>query len=343
VRVAPQGPGRPPLPVLLRWPGLAIAAAVALAWRLSEGSLSALAAPEARSAFADLARGFVPPAHRPEFLAFLVRPLVETVAIAFLGLALALALALPLAYLATSPPALAASGRRPAVPRWLAWAGARALLDVMRSIPEVVWALVLVRAVGMGPAAGVAAIGIGYAGILGKVFAEIFESTPQEAAGALATAGATPLGAFTFATLPSALPVAASYALYRFDCALRASAVLGLVGAGGIGVQLELSLKMLAYDEVATIVLALFALVASVDLASRVVRRRIRESRGLLPAGPAALRVRLAGVGALAAAAVASAAVLDLPLRDLLSTAFRPTSIPGSCAPSAPPRSRRSR
>ncbi len=311
---------RPPLPVLLRWPGLVAAAAVAVAWRLSEGSLAALVAPEARSAFADFARGFFPPAHRPDFLAFLARPLAETVAIAFLGLSLAVVLALPLAFLATSPWTVGSPGRPPALARRAAWAAARAVLNLMRSVPEMVWALVLVRAVGLGPGAGVLAIGIGYAGMVGKVFAEIFESTPQEPADALAGAGATPLGAFTFATLPSALPTLVSYALYRFDCALRASAVLGLVGAGGIGVQLELSLKMLAYDEAATIVLALFALVASVDLASRALRRRIRSGRGALSPRPAGRPGRV-GVVALAAAAAASWVTLDLPLRDLLSAA----------------------
>jgi phosphonate transport system permease protein len=321
VSAAREWPGRPPIPVLLRWPGLVLAAAVAVSWRLSEGSVAALLAPEAWHAARDLGRGFFPPAHGREFLAVLARPLVETVAIAFLGLALAAVLALPLAYLAASPWTLATPGRPPGLARRAAWAAARTLLDVMRSIPEVVWALVLVRAVGLGAAAGVAAIGIAYAGILGKVFAEIFESTAQEPAGVLGAAGASPLAAFTFATLPSALPVTASYALYRFDCALRASAVLGLVGAGGIGVQLELSMKMLAYDEVATIVLALFALVAGVDLASRHLRRRIRDGRGLLPAGRRALRARIGVTAAVVACGAASAAVLDLPLGDLLSAA----------------------
>jgi phosphonate transport system permease protein len=314
-------PERPPLPRVLRWPALAVAAAVGVSWRLADGDLSALLSPATRAAVIEFARGFLPPAHRPEFLGFLVRPLVETIAIAFLGLFLALVLALPLAFLATSPWALSTPGRAPGIARRAAWALARAVLDVMRSVPEVVWALVLVRAVGLGPAAGVTAIGIGYAGVVGKVFAEIFESAPREPARALAAAGATPLGAFVFGTAPAALPVAASYALYRFDCALRASAVLGLVGAGGVGVQLELSLKMLAYDEAATIVLALFALVASVDVASRLLRLRIRGSRGLLPAGPAALRVRLALAGALGLAAACAAWILDLPVRELLSAA----------------------
>ncbi len=268
---------------------------------------------------AGFARGFWPPAHGREFLASLARPLGETVAIAFLGLSLAAALALPLALLAVAPEALATRGDAPGPLRRAAWLGCRAVLNVMRSVPELVWALGFVRALGLGPAAGILAIGISYAGVLGKVFAEIFESAPRAPARALAAAGAPPLRALVFAVVPPSAPLLASYTLYRFDCALRASAVLGLVGAGGMGTQLELSIKMLAYDEVATMVIALFVLVAGVDLLSQAVRRLVRESRGLFPVGLAALRVRAIGLLALAAAAVGCALFLDLPLRELAS------------------------
>jgi phosphonate transport system permease protein len=312
-----SAPPRPPLPALLRWPGLALLATLALAYRLSEGDVAALFGADARGAMAEFAGGFWPPAHDPELLRLLARPLLETVAIAILGLSLALALALPLSFLAASPGAI--GGGPPGPARRVAWGVARAVLNLMRSIPEIIWALVLVRAVGMGPAAGILAIGIAYAGVIGKVFAEIFESTPRAPAEALVGLGATPLRAFTFATIPAALPVLASYGLYRFDCALRASAVLGLVGAGGLGVQLELSLKMFAYDEVATMVLALFTLVASVDLASRHVRRRIHRSAGAFPVGRVAVGPRAGGALAWLGLVAASAALLDLPWRDLLS------------------------
>jgi phosphonate transport system permease protein len=307
--------------LLLRWPGLLLAALLALAWRLVDGDLGALVSGEARRTLVEAVRGFLPPAHRPEFLAFLIRPLAETVAIAFLGLSLAAALALPLSFLAVSPEALATPGVPPGPWRRAAWLGTRAALNLMRSVPELVWALVFVRALGLGPAAGILAIGVGYAGVLGKVFAEIFESAPRAPARALAAAGAPPLRAFAFAIVPPSSPLLLSYALYRFDCALRASAVLGLVGAGGMGTQLELSIKMLAYDEVATLVIALFALVAGVDLLSQLARRRLRESLGLFPVGLAALRTRGAALLALAAAAVGSALLLDLPFRELLSPA----------------------
>ncbi|HEY6001886.1 MAG TPA: phosphonate ABC transporter, permease protein PhnE [Anaeromyxobacter sp.] len=314
-------PAAPPRPALLRWPGLVLAAALALSWRLVDGDLHALLSREALGAALAFGRGFWPPAHGRDFLAFLARPLAETVAIAFLGLSLAALLALPLSLLAVSPEALATRGDPPGPLRRAAWLGTRTLLDVMRSVPELVWALVFVRSLGLGPAAGVLAIGVSYAGVLGKVFAEIFESAPRAPARALAAAGAPPLRALAFAVVPPSLPLLASYTLYRFDCALRASAVLGLVGAGGMGTQLELSIKMLAYDEVATMVIALFVLVAGVDLLSQVARRLVRESRGLFPVGLAALRVRAAGLLALLAAAVGCALFLDLPVRQLASLA----------------------
>jgi phosphonate transport system permease protein len=313
-------PGRrPPLPAWLRWPGLVLAAVLALSWRLSEGNLSALLAPDARAAMAEFVGGFWPPALGPEFLGLVARPLLETVAIAFLGISLALVLAAPLAWLASAPDLVLTRGERPGAARRTGWVAARTVLNLMRSIPEILWALLFVRAVGLGPAAGILAIGVGYAGILGKVFAEIFESTPREAARGLRAAGATGVGAFAFGLLPPALPLLASYVLYRFDCALRASAVLGLVGAGGIGLQLELSIKMFAYGEVATLVLALFALVAGVDLLSQRVRRRIHGSGGLFPVKMTALRARGAVLAAWAGLAALSAAFLDLPLRDLSS------------------------
>lgn len=327
---------RPPVPAALRGPGLALLAVLALSWRAAGGDLGALLAPPARDAVAGLVRGFLPPAHDPAFLSSLAGPLVDTVAIAVTGLALALALALPLAWLAVSPRVLAPPGRELTRARAAAWVAARGLLNVLRSVPEVIWALVLVRALGLGPAAGVAALGLAYAGVLGKVLAELVEAAPPEPAAALAAAGASPLRAFVHGTLPGVFPLWASYVLYRLDCALRASAVLGLVGAGGVGLQLELSLKMLAYDEVAAMVLALLALVAAVDLASALVRRRLRRGTGPLPSGAAGLR-RIAAL-ALAGAAVlaAAAARLDLPLAELAS-AGPLRALAASVAGSVPP------
>lgn len=306
-------------PWWLSWPGLGAAAALGLAWRGSGGDLGALVGPGAARAAAEFGRGFFPPALGAEFLQGLARPLAETVAIGVAGMGLALALGVPLALAATSPAVRAACGGRPGPLARAPWLASRLLLGLMRSVPEVVWALVFVRAVGLGPAPGVLAIGIAYGGVIGKVFAEILESTPRAAAAALAAAGAPPRRALLFGVVPAARPLLASYAFYRFDCALRASAVLGLVGAGGVGEQVELSLRMLAYDEVATEVLLLFALVAGVDLASSWARRRLLARPALLPASLPALRRDAGILAALVAAVLASAAFLRLDPRELLS------------------------
>ena len=246
--------------------------ALALAWHGSGGSLSALVSGETRAAARDFAAGFLPPAHDAELLRGLLRPLLETCAIALLGMALALLLGGPLSLLAASPQVLAACGARAGPGRRTTHALARAALAVMRSVPEVVWALLFVRAIGLGPAAGVLAIGIAYGGVVGKVFADPWRACRAVRRRRSAPPARGPGAPSPSAILPPARPLLVSYTLYRFDCALRASAVLGLVGAGGLGQQVELSLKMLRYDEVATYVLALFALVARVDLASERLR-----------------------------------------------------------------------
>ncbi len=315
----PEPVARAPRPWLLSWPGLALGVALFLAWRGSEGSVGALFSAGARSAAAEFASGLWPPAHHRELLLGLARPLAETVSIALLGMGLALVLGAPLALLGTSPDVLAACGARPHAGRRALHGMARGTLAVMRSVPEIVWALLFVRALGLGPAAGVLAIGIAYGGVVGKVFADLLEGVPRGAAEALGAAGARPWTAFSLAILPPARPLLVSYALYRLDCALRASAVLGLVGAGGVGQEVELSLKMLRYDEVATYVLALFLLVGVVDLASQLLRRRVGARPSLFPGSRRALARALAGGAALLAAALAAARFLDLAPWTLLS------------------------
>ena len=306
----------PPRPWFLRWPGLALAVVVALAYRGAEGNFSALFSSSARETLFEFLCGFWPPAHSREFLSLMLRPLVETVAIAFLGISLAIALALPLSILATDAKTLSPLAERRGAARRFAYAAARLVLNLMRSIPELIWAMIFVRLIGLGPAAGVLAIGIGYAGVLGKVFAEIFESLPRSPAEGLASAGASPLKVFAFGVLPAAMPLLGSYTLYRFDCAIRASAILGLVGAGGLGLQLELSLKMFAYDEVATQVIALFLLVAAADQASRWIRRGLQQSKGLLRSS---LPARAGAAAAWIACCAAAGAFLRFPIFELFS------------------------
>lgn len=219
------------------------------------------------------AAGFWPPAHDADFLMLVARETWRTVAIATAGLTLAWLLAVPLTLLSTSALSLSAlSGRMARGPFWLRQA-LRLLLVVLRSVPELVWGLIFVRVVGLGPTAGVLAIALTYAGMLGKVYGEILESGDTEAARALMRNGSGRLQAFFYALLPQNATELTSYTVYRWECAIRSTVVLGFVGAGGLGQQIDTSMKMFAAGEVATLLLVFMALVAIADRFSGALRR----------------------------------------------------------------------
>jgi phosphonate transport system permease protein len=158
-----------------------------------------------------------------------------------------------------------------AVLRWCV----RAILILMRSIPELVWALVFVRVVGLGPTAGVLAIALTYGGMLGKVYAEILESGDSHATLTLMRSGSGRLQALVYALLPTHAAELASYTVYRWECAIRSSVVLGFVGAGGLGQQLDNSMKMFNGGEVATLLLMFIVLVAFSDQVSVWLRKAL--------------------------------------------------------------------
>lgn len=259
-------------------PRLALAlAAVLLLWpavELSEFQPGRLLDGENLAVMGRFLASFVPMALGAEFLALVARSALETLALATAGTALAMLLALPLAIAVAR--SLSESRIGPGRHAWvgrLTRAPLRALLVFMRSIPEIVWALLFVRAVGLGPAAGVLAIAICYAGMLGKVYFEIFDSGDTRPARAILESGGGRATAFVYGTLPVALPEIVSYSVYRWECAIRASVVMGFVGAGGLGQQMELSMRMLAGGEVATMLAAFLLLVALADAISALLRR----------------------------------------------------------------------
>jgi len=218
---------------------------------------------------------FLPPAHSPDFLVLVARETWRTVAIATAGISLGLLLAVPLALIATSALSISAlSGRMAALPFGVR-VSARALLIVLRSVPELVWALVFVRVVGLGPAAGVLAIALTYGGMLGKVYAEILESGEAQVTQTLLRNGSTRLQAFAYGLLPQNAAELTSYTVYRWECAIRSSVVLGFVGAGGLGQLLDGSLKMFAGGEVLTVLLVFVVLVALADRLSAALRRAL--------------------------------------------------------------------
>ncbi len=218
--------------------------------------------------------GFLPPATAPEFLGLLLRATLETLAMATAGIALALLLALPLGFVMTT--ALSVSRIGPGRARWRGRAvrfAARIALLLLRAVPELVWALLLVHALGLGPGAGVLAIAITYGGMLGKVYAEILESGDTRPARALLEAGSGRLAALCYGLVPGAAQELASYTVYRWECAVRASVVMGFVGAGGLGQLMDQSMKMLNGGEASTILATFLVLVLLADALSAGLRR----------------------------------------------------------------------
>jgi phosphonate transport system permease protein len=219
---------------------------------------------------------FLPPAHSPAFLQLVLEATWETIAIASAGLTLALLGALPLTLIATERLSISRLGRSrmgllPAGIRH----GARWLLILLRSVPELVWALLLVRIFGLGPTAGVFAIALTYCGMLGKVYAEILESSDAHATDTLLRNGNGRLAALLYGALPESASELVSYTIYRWECAIRGSVVMGFVGAGGLGQRMDESMKMLAGGEVATMLVIFVLLVACADGVSKLLRRRL--------------------------------------------------------------------
>lgn len=216
---------------------------------------------------------FFPPAHSPDFLLMVLQETWRTVAMATAGVTLALLIAVPLTLLSTRALSVSAlSGRMARGPFWLRQS-VRWLLIVLRSVPELVWALVFVRVVGLGPTAGVLAIALTYGGMLGKVYGEILESGETQATTALLRNGAGRIQAFFYGLLPASAAELTSYTVYRWECAIRSSVILGFVGAGGLGQQMDNSMKMFNGGEVATMLLVFMALVALADRTSAWLRK----------------------------------------------------------------------
>jgi len=255
-----------------------VTVALVLLWPLmvsTEFQPWVLVAPDNLRVSGQFIASFWPLAHDAEFLALLARETWRTVAIATAGVTLALVVALPLTLVSTRVLSLSAlAGPMARGPFWLRQA-VRWTLVVLRSIPELVWALVFVRVVGLGPMAGVLAIALTYGGMLGKVYGEILESGETHPTETLLRNGASRLQAFCYGLLPTNAAELTSYTVYRWECAIRSSVVLGFVGAGGLGQQLDNSMKMFEGGEVATILLVFIALVALADRVSAALRKAL--------------------------------------------------------------------
>jgi phosphonate transport system permease protein len=207
---------------------------------------------------------FFPPDVQPAFLQQVLVATWETLAMSALGTALAAVIGLF--------PALPAS-------RWhagdAAWSRTpiRLLLNALRSVPELVWASLLLIAAGLGPFAGTLALAAHTSGVLGRLFAEAIENTPAGPGAALRAQGVQGGQVFLYATLPQVLPQLMSYTLYRWENNIRAAAVLGVVGAGGLGQVLAFHMGLFHMNKTATVLIAMLVLVGLVDALSYGLRR----------------------------------------------------------------------
>ena len=221
-------------------------------------------APDALAKMGAFLAGFFPPETAPAFLAKSWNALIETLAMSALGTLLAAVLGLLLAL-----PAAKVHADDPAWGKPLA----RLLLNALRSIPELVWAALLLICAGLGPFPGTLALALHTAGVLGRLFAESIENAPPGPAFALRVRGISELRIFLYATLPQIWPQIISYSLYRWENNIRAAAVLGVVGAGGLGQMLSYHLGLFQMRETSTVLIGMIALVALVDGLSFLSRR----------------------------------------------------------------------
>ncbi|MGH8728138.1 MAG: phosphonate ABC transporter, permease protein PhnE [Burkholderiales bacterium] len=225
--------------------------------------LSELASVSQLKQMASYAAAFFPPDFSSEFVVRTLNGAGETLAISAIGTALAALLGVLLA--------LPASGRWGAI--WKAIF--RLLLNFLRAVPELVWAAIMVLAAGLGPFAGTLALAVHTAGVLGRLFAETLENTPPEPAAALSDSGSPTSIAFLYGTLPGAVAQFTAYTLYRWEYNIRMAAVLGFVGAGGLGQMLYFSLSLFQQNQACTVIIAMLILVAIVDAASAWLRQRL--------------------------------------------------------------------
>jgi phosphonate transport system permease protein len=207
---------------------------------------------------------FFPPDLSPAFVRKVWIGAWETLAMSLLGTAMAAAAGLALALPASRTHAGDAAPWR---------AATRLVLNALRSIPELVWAALLLISAGLGPFAGTLALALHTTGVLGRLFAEALENAPEGPGAALRVQGVGRGRVFLYATLPQVLPQVMSYTLYRWENNIRAAAVLGVVGAGGLGQLLAYHMGLFQMAKTATILIAMLALVVLVDALSYASRR----------------------------------------------------------------------
>ncbi|MGZ8259523.1 MAG: PhnE/PtxC family ABC transporter permease [Caldimonas sp.] len=249
---------------------LALALAAAVVWSFAYFAVDyrQLLSAESMRLMAKFVREFFPPELAPAFVAKAAWGALQTFAVAAIGTLLAVA--------AGAAIALPAAGRFGVAGRL----AGRLVLNFLRSVPELVWAALMVIAAGLGPFAGTLALALHTTGVLGRLYAESLENAPVAPERSLRDAGSGRIVAFAYATLPLVTAQGVAYALYRLEMNIRMAAVLGFVGAGGLGQLLYFHLSIFQQAEAATLLIAMFVLVFAVDSLSAWVRGRLLPAQG---------------------------------------------------------------
>ncbi len=215
----------------------------------------------------------VRPELSPDFLRLTLEATLTTLAYAVCGTVLSVLLGMVGGLLSSEVWWMAVFPHR--VKRRSIGAALRTLLAIPRAIHELIWGLFFVNIFGLDPLVAILAIAIPFGAIVAKVFAEILDETPREPLVVLLNSGVSPLAAFFYSLIPDAFLNLLSYSFYRFECSIRSAAVLGVIGAGGLGYEILLSLQSLRYEQLWTFFLALFCLNGAVDFSSAWLRHRL--------------------------------------------------------------------
>lgn len=273
-----------PRPRVAPWPWMGAAVGLgAVVWsaRGTQTDLGTLLSREALRQMGTYAAKLFPPDLSAPILREAAIGAVETFAISLVGSCLAALIALPLALLATRTMLFDGilyaredlGWRR--YPRIALYVAAKGVLNLLRTIPEIVWALIFVFAVGLGPFPGVLALGFHTGGVLGKLFGEVLEDVAPEPLETLQAGGAPRTAILLYGILPQALPQFLAYTLYRWEVNIRAAAVLGFVGAGGLGQRIHIAISLFLDAQLLTLILAIYVMVTLVDVLSAWLRRRV--------------------------------------------------------------------
>lgn len=209
----------------------------------------------------------IPKLFSPDFSTFgkIMEKMLETILIAYTGSLMAAIIAIPIGFLAANN--MVKSKALNTASKWV--------LNAIRAFPELVLAIIFVASIGPRPFAGVLAIAIGSTGMLGKLYSEVIESIDMKVVEAMEANGANKIQILFYGILPQVLPEFLSYAIYRFEIDVRASSILGIIGAGGIGTLITIATMNRNWSEVGMILLVIIVVVTIIDLASSAIRKRV--------------------------------------------------------------------